>query len=74
MIGSINQYLATSARIEELGKGFIYDGTTLDMVRIAVKNGAEPGYHIHSDLGCYIIDAAPHDDRAGGFWATRVWP
>ena len=74
MLGSFNARIATAARIEETGQSFIYDSTTLDLVRKAQNLGAGVGDHIHSDLGCYVLKSAPHDDRAGGLWATRVWP
>lgn len=74
LLGSINCYVTTAARIEEIGKAFTYDSTTLDMVKKAIKNGAKAGYHVHSETGCYIIYEAKHDHRVPGFWATRVWP
>lgn len=74
MLNNVNARIAETAKLEGLGKSIIFDSTTLDLVKKACEAGATEGEHIHSDIGCYILKSAPHDDRTGfKMWATRVW-
>lgn len=74
MIGSINCYLECPCHVK--GKRITFDGTIKDMVRVAVEMGAKAGDKIAADFGSgfqdYKLYAAPHDDRAYGFWAQRA--
>jgi hypothetical protein len=69
-IGSINCYSASLATFGK--KQFVFDGTTLGLVKSALKEGAKAGSRIKADYGAglqpHTVVAAPHDQRAGGFW------
>lgn len=71
MIGSVNCYVLSRATAGR--KTFTYDGTTLGLVKAAVRAGVKVGEKIKTDETLYRLAAAPHDDRAGGFWADRMW-
>jgi len=72
MIGSIGQYIESKAKLGR--KSFSFNGTTLDLVRRAYHMGAIPGDKIKADFGGgfreYTFEAAPHDNRAFGFWVA----
>lgn len=71
MIGSIGCYSASPARLGR--KAFEFNGTTLDLVRCAVRLGAKDGDKVMANFGggfrAMTIKSAPHDNRANGFWA-----
>lgn len=71
-IGSINCFSASRAKFR--GENFIFNGTTLDLVRESISRGAKAGDTIEANYGGgfrpYIIEAAPHDMRAGGYWIS----
>jgi hypothetical protein len=68
-LGSMNCYIATEVRFG--AKRLVYNGTTVDLVRVLVAAGAVAGSRFTDDQGrTRQIVAAPHDPRAGGFWAT----
>jgi len=73
-LGTVNGYVTSKAWLD--GEEFTYDGTTLGLVRSALKRGAGEGSLVATRimLGAervYEIAAAPHDDRADGFWANE---
>lgn len=71
MIGTINGRVATNAKLGR--KAFVHDGTTLGLVIMALAIGAVAGDIVKSDGMKFEIVPAPHDDRANGFWASRIW-
>lgn len=70
MIGSINCYCASSAKLGR--KPFTFNGTTLDLVKRAMELGAKAGSVVHADYGAgmkrYVVYSNPIDQRANGFW------
>ncbi len=73
MIGTVNGFSASPARLGR--KSFFFDGTIKGLTNSAVAAGALAGDMVSANFGGgfnrYTIIAAPHDDRCGGFWATR---
>lgn len=73
MIGSINCFSESPARFGR--KVFSFDGTVRGLTIAAVAVGAA-GQKIEADFGGgpreYLVAAAPHDPRAGGYWAVRA--
>ena len=77
--GTINGYVRSTLFIGK--KSYTFDGTTLDMVKVAVAHGAKAGTIVYANFGGMLrsnatkmrITSAPHDTRAGGFWADRIW-
>jgi hypothetical protein len=71
MIGTINGTYKATAKIGR--KAFAYNGTTLGLVVAAIAAGAKAGTIVRDDFNNkHRIVAAPHDSRAGGFWASKV--
>jgi hypothetical protein len=73
-LGTVNGRVLSSAWCK--GKRFDFDGTTRGLARAAILAGVEAGDRILANYGgrekqgaraCEIV-AAPHDDRAFGFW------
>jgi hypothetical protein len=72
MLGSINCFIKTGLRVGKTSTH--YDGTTLDLVKVAVRNGAKADDVVRTEDGTrYRIVSAPHDERAGGYWAERLF-
>lgn len=71
-LGSVNQFVQMRAKSINTGP-FTFDGTTLDLVRVAVAKGAKVGDVIESEFGKHTLKSAPHDQRAGGYWVDRIW-
>jgi hypothetical protein len=73
MIGSINCFSASPARFGR--KAFVFDGTIKGLTFSAVAAGAAGG-KVSANFGGgfreYEIASAPHDTRAGGYWAQRA--
>lgn len=68
-IGNVNAYITTPLTFQ--GKRLTYDGTTKNMVQVLVTAGAVVGSTFVDDMGRKRkVVAAPHDNRAGGFWVT----
>ena len=73
-LGSINCYIDSRAWLGQ--KSFGFNGTTLGLVKSAIANGAKAGDKVLANYGGrlkdhareYRIIAAPHDNRADGFW------
>ena len=70
-LGNINCYKPTKAQSGR--KSFLFDGTTLGMTIAAVKAGIKVGSIIKESGYKYKLVSAPHDKRAGGYWAKQVW-
>lgn len=76
--GTVNGFVRSTAWINN--KAFEFDGTTKGLTRSAIANGAKAGTivlanfagRIKSDARKMMIAAAPHDDRANGFWTVDV--
>ncbi len=70
MIGSINCYIQSQARIGR--KHFTFNGTTLGLVQSSLANGATNGTVVHANFGAgmrkYTIVECPWDKRADGYW------
>lgn len=76
-LGSINAYVNSLVIVGR--KHCHFDGTTLNLVKVAIANGAKVGDTVRANYGglspqnatyhMFII-AAPHDQRAGGYWAV----
>ena len=71
IIGTVNGYNASPALIGR--KAFDFDGTTLGLVRSAIKNGAKIGDTVRANFGGgfkpLTLYSNPMDDRCGGVWA-----
>lgn len=75
MIGTVNGFIYSRAWLGN--KQFGFDGTTRGLVQSAIKIGASDGSAIKANFGGsskagardMTIVSAPHDGRAGGFWA-----
>lgn len=75
MIGSINCYCASPFKFGR-NRG-VFDGTIKGLCIAAQQFGARAGDIVEADFGLgvisrYRIDSAPHDDRCGGLWPTRI--
>lgn len=74
-LGTINGYVSSVAWLGN--KSFTFDGTLKGLVLSATAIGAKSGDKLKANFGGiskssardYTIIAAPHDDRANGFWA-----
>jgi hypothetical protein len=74
-LGNVNGFVRSTAWIGK--KSFEFDGTIKGLVKSAIANGAKEGSKIEMAIGSRLrstakkmeIISAPHDDRAGGFWA-----
>lgn len=70
MIGSINCRVSMQAKSGR--RSFSFDGTIKGLVLAALASGVKAGDCVKSELGTHVIEAAPHDERCNGFWASRV--
>lgn len=74
MIGSIGCFATAPAKIGR--KRFSFDSTTKGLTLSALAHGAKAGTIIQADFGAgfrkYVIEAAPHDNRCGGYWAVQA--
>ncbi len=79
--GTINGYISSSAWIG--GQCFVFDGTTLGLVKAALASGVKVGQTVQANHGghgkrgavAYVITAEGGGHRvAGGRWATRAQP
>jgi len=73
-LGTVNGFVESQAWLD--GEQFTYNGTTLGLVREALKRGATDGSLVATRImlggeRVYEIESAPHDDRANGFWAVE---
>jgi len=70
-LGTINGFCVSHARLGR--KRFIFDGTTLGLVRAAIAQGAQAGDTIQADYGGGFkpmrLYYNPADERAAGLWA-----
>lgn len=71
MVGTINGYSRSHAKFK--GRAFIFDGTTLGLVRAAMGIGAKAGDTVQADFGGgfkpMTFYSNPADDRCNGVWA-----
>lgn len=74
MIGSIGCFIESRAKFGR--KEFSFNGTTLDLVKCALRAGATVGSKIKADFGggfrTGTLCAAPHDPRANGVWISGI--
>lgn len=78
-LGNVNGFVRSSAWLGS--KHFEFDGTIKGLVKSAVASGAKAGSAIQANFAGlsksgardYRIIAAPHDNRASGFWADEIF-